>query len=69
MYGDGQRLTFTVAGGNITDDETGSTWNIAGLATGGPFKGRALLPVIHGNHFWFAWAAFQPQTRIWNVDP
>lgn len=21
--------------------------------------------VPHGNHFWFAWVAFRPDTRIW----
>jgi hypothetical protein len=31
--------------------------------------GRALAPVVHGDHFWFAWAAFQPTTRIWTAAP
>ncbi len=29
--------------------------------------GKHLTPVVHGNHFWFAWAAFKPGTRIGEV--
>lgn len=62
---DGQRLTFSVDGeGNIVDDETGSVWNVLGEATSGPMKGKQLSPIVHGNHFWFAWAAFNPDTTI-----
>jgi hypothetical protein len=38
---------------------------VTGLATAGPLKGTQLDPVVHGDHFWFAWAAFAPGTRIW----
>jgi hypothetical protein len=54
--------------GSFIDTETGSTWSITGLATAGPLTGEQLEPAVHGNHFWFAWAAFQPETRIWTVD-
>jgi len=65
---DGRQLTFERIGGEdapITDRETGSTWSIAGVATAGPLAGARLEPVVHGDHFWFAWAAFAPQTTIW----
>jgi hypothetical protein len=60
-----QILTFTFAGGVIKDQETGSTWNVLGTATDGPLAGAQLSPVIAINHFWFSWAAFKPETRIY----
>jgi len=27
--------------------------------------GQALTPVVSINHFWFSWAAFRPDTRIY----
>lgn len=67
---DGRTLTFerpTGPTGPIADRETGSSWSVTGRATAGPLAGRALQPVVHGDHFWFAWAAFQPATRIWTA--
>ncbi|MCL6552937.1 MAG: DUF3179 domain-containing protein [Firmicutes bacterium] len=62
---DGRRLTFTARGVQFVDAPTRSTWNILGQATGGPLAGQRLAPVPHGNHFWFSWASYRPQTRIW----
>lgn len=67
---DGDAVTFQREGGQdapITDVETGSTWSITGLATDGLLAGTQLEPVAHGNHFWFAWAAFSPATTIWTA--
>jgi hypothetical protein len=67
---DGRDLTFARDGGEeapITDRETGSTWSVAGLAIDGELRGSRLEPVVHGDHFWFAWAAFSPQTTIWTT--
>lgn len=61
---DGQVLTFLAKDGAIQDKETGSTWNVLGAATGGPLAGTQLSPVVSINHFWFSWAAFRPETRI-----
>ena len=61
----GKVLTFAVAGGRIADAQTGSTWTILGTAIAGPLSGARLVPVVHGQHFWFAWAVFQPKTRIY----
>jgi len=61
----GQKLTFTWDGTNFVDDQTGSQWNIFGEATGGELAGQQLSPVQSINQFWFAWAAFRPDTEIY----
>ena len=66
---DGRALSFERGtDGAIRDRESGSTWSVTGLAVAGPLAGERLEPVAHGDHFWFAWAAFEPATRIWTVD-
>ena len=62
---DGQKLTFRPDDDNVVDNETGSRWNILGEATQGPLKGSKLTPIVHANHFWFAWGAFKPDTKIY----
>ncbi|HZA86131.1 MAG TPA: DUF3179 domain-containing protein [Acidimicrobiales bacterium] len=61
---DGQELTFERTDAGFVDDQTGSRWNVLGDALDGPLAGRALEPVVHVDTFWFAWGAFQPDTRI-----
>jgi hypothetical protein len=61
----GQELTFSADGDDIIDDQTGSRWNPLGHATDGELAGAQLEIVAHANHFWFAWAAFKPDTRIY----
>jgi len=58
-------LTFVADNGLIKDKETGSAWNVLGMATSGPLAGTQLTPVVSINHFWFSWAAFKPETRIY----
>jgi hypothetical protein len=61
----GQRLTFTAAGEDgFRDAETGSTWNVLGLATAGPLAGEQLPSYRHVDTFWHSWVAFQPETTI-----
>ncbi|MBM3944032.1 MAG: DUF3179 domain-containing protein, partial [SAR202 cluster bacterium] len=60
----GQRLTFFVRDGLIVDSQTGSAWDITGRAVSGPLAGERLAPILHGTHFWFAWAAFHPDTLV-----
>ncbi len=60
-----QTLTFTYAGSRILDQETGSEWNVLGQAISGKLAGQQLKPVVAINYFWFSWAAFKPQTRIY----
>lgn len=62
---DGRRLTFTLRDAAFVDDQTQSTWTILGRASAGPMAGKRLQPVVHGNHFWFSWASYRPQTRVW----
>ena len=62
---DGQALTFRATDNGFTDDQTGSAWNVLGQAVAGPLAGQSLTPIVHGNHFWFAWAAFAPDVEIY----
>jgi hypothetical protein len=62
---DGQTLMLTLDGARIVDQETGSEWNVLGQAVSGKLAGKQLMPVVAVNHFWFSWAAFKPQTRIY----
>ncbi|MDT8436983.1 MAG: DUF3179 domain-containing protein [Gemmatimonadota bacterium] len=65
---DGRTLSFEPVKGSdgmFRDRQTGSTWNMAGTAMDGPLAGKRLEPVAHSNPFWFAWAAFKPDTEIW----
>jgi hypothetical protein len=58
-------LAFEPSGpASFRDLSTGTTWNLFGQGVAGPLKGRQLQPVAHGTHFWFAWAAFRPDTRL-----
>ncbi|WP_419162539.1 DUF3179 domain-containing (seleno)protein [Candidatus Palauibacter sp.] len=62
----GRTLTFEVVNGRRQDVETGSVWNFAGEAVAGPLDGEKLQPHPEAYHaFWFAWAAFQPDTDVW----
>ena len=61
---DGQELSFEVDGERFVDEQTGSSWNVFGVATDGEFAGTQLDAVPHVDTFWFAWAAFRPDTTI-----
>ena len=61
---DGQALTFSRSDDVFVDAETNSTWNIQGLAVDGPLTGHQLEQVEHLDTFWFALAAFEPDTRV-----
>ncbi len=62
---DEKLLTFSMVEDHIIDDQTSSTWNMFGQATAGELAGSQLYPIIHGDHFWFSWAAFKPETLIY----
>jgi hypothetical protein len=72
---DGRSLSFTArvdgSGGGLdgafVDAETGSTWNVLGQATAGSLAGDQLEAAPHVDTFWFAWAAFRPDTSV--IDP
>ena len=61
---DDRQLTFTATDGGFVDDQTGSTWNLLGQATDGPLSGSNLDRIEHLDTFWFAWAAFQPDSAL-----
>jgi len=63
---DGETLTFALDGDAIVDDQTGSRWDIFGTAVAGELAGAQLEPVVKVDHFWFSWAAFRPDTRIYS---
>ena len=65
---DGRKLTFEADDGRFLDRETSSEWTILGRAIGGPLTGAQLKPIVHGNHFWFAWAGFNPDTEVRSVE-
>lgn len=66
---DGRVLTFSLNGdGAIVDDATGSTWNVFGTATAGELAGTQLFRQLAGPHFWFAWAAFFPETAVFGLE-
>ncbi len=65
---DGDVLTFTANDdGTFTDDQTGSTWNAFGEAIDGDLVGTELEWVNAFPHFWFAWAAFSPETEVYGL--
>lgn len=65
----GQALTFAAVDGEIVDAETGSSWNIFGEAIAGELIGEQLAPVNAFPHFWFAFAAFYPDTLLYGYQP
>ena len=65
---DGEVLSFSAVDGAIVDDQTGSTWNVFGTATSGELAGSQLEQINAFPHFWFAWAAFFPETEIYGFD-
>ena len=61
---EGRTLTFEPAGTGFRDRETGTTWDLLGHARSGPLAGRRLRSIPHVDAFWFAWAAFHPETLL-----
>jgi hypothetical protein len=66
---DGQELTFYVDDeGLIRDTQTESQWNVFGTAVSGELAGKQLQQWLAAPHFWFAWAAFRPETSVYGLD-
>lgn len=65
---EGRTLTFRFEDGRFLDEETGSVWTVLGRAVDGPLAESQLQPVVHINHFWFSWAAFRPETRVYQLE-
>lgn len=64
-----QILTFQLREGGfpfqLRDLETGSIWDLTGLAIDGPLSGTRLTQVPAHNAFWFAWVTFWPETDVY----
>ncbi len=54
--------------GEFADQQTGTIWNIRGQAVRGPLTGQSLSPRLAFDHFWFAWAAFLPDTTLYSPE-
>lgn len=65
---DDKILTFKKSNSNFMDEQTASLWNITGKCIEGHYKGRALRPIPHGNHFAFSWFAFYPDSEIYEIE-
>jgi len=62
---EGVLLTFKKNKNVFIDIETGSKWDITGHCYSGKLKGKQLQIMPHGNHFAFAWLAFNPTSEIY----
>ena len=63
----GQALSFS-SDGTAISDETGSTWDLNGLAESGPLAGTQLEYVTSFVTEWYGWAAYHPNTTIYGID-
>ncbi len=59
-------LNFEDANGTIVDLETHSTWNYEGVATSGLLSGLNMTRYVAETIYWFAWAAFYPNTTLYS---
>jgi hypothetical protein len=64
---DGRTLTFqyNFTNNNFTDKQTRSQWDFEGRSTGGPLKGKQLLRLPFDEGYWFEWAVFHPETKVY----
>ncbi|MGF1586587.1 MAG: DUF3179 domain-containing protein [Bacteroidales bacterium] len=49
----------------IMKDSEGTMYDLTGLAVEGPGKGGRLIPVTQFMGYWFAWAAFYPDIKLY----
>lgn len=64
---EGRRLDFEFNDNKIVDIQTGSTWNMFGVAIDGELKGTRLEQIDRGVYFSFAWLDFYPASSIFGV--
>ena len=65
---DGLALEFAAdESGGFIDAQTGSSWNAFGEAVSGELAGARLDWLNAFPHFWFAWAAFYPDTEVYGM--
>ncbi len=62
----GTPLTFRAENGRFLDNQTGSTWNVDGVAVAGASTGARLAWASDSFvAYWFAWVSFHPATTLW----
>jgi uncharacterized protein DUF3179 len=61
-------LTFTASGSRFKDQESGTVWDVTGLAVEGELTGSRLTPLPHADVFAFAWFVMIPDTELYNDD-
>jgi hypothetical protein len=66
----GEVLTFEIADPagfpfRLRDLEIGSRWTLGGVAVDGPLAGSTLEQIATYSAMWFAWAAFNPGTELY----
>ncbi len=61
-------LAFSIQDGSLVDTTTGTSWSWDGKAQSGPLAelDAQLERVTSTTTFWFAWAAFHPETSLYN---
>ncbi|KAA3643348.1 MAG: DUF3179 domain-containing protein [Chloroflexi bacterium] len=64
----GETLSFSFENGVIVDEQTGSEWDVLGRAISGELAGEQLEKLVGINHFWFSWAAFKPETKVYSPE-
>lgn len=64
----GRELTFGYSDGKIFDHQTRSRWSPDGEAVEGRLRGRTLPRVESMRIYWFAWAAFHPESFLATED-
>jgi len=62
---DGQILEFEYKDGLVIDRNTGSEWDIDGVALKGELAGKKLERLPFDQGFWFEWVAFHPDTQLY----
>ena len=66
VYNQNNRTVHQIFGQIDRDRETESWWQqLAGQAIVGELSGKKLSSLAHTNSFWFAVAAFKPDTKIY----
>ena len=58
-------FTFEPTADGFRDNETGTEWSFLGRGVKGPLEGQRLERAVHFVPFWFAWAAFHPDTPVY----
>lgn len=63
---DGKVFEFQFSNGRLTDKQTASEWNFDGEAISGPLQDKHLIRLAVDPSFWFSWAAFHPDTKLYS---